>query len=100
MKSVGTALLVLTLIGCAGATIEQNSIVGNDGVKMYFLKEFMYGETNRERTVKALDERANTLCGFGYDLMNEEKEQLKTGFGTDLPHGWKLHWQIKCKNQS
>ena len=98
MKSVRVCLLALMLVGCAGATIEQTSMVGSDGTKMYLLKEFMYGESNRKRTVDALNERANKLCPSGYELMNEEREQLKTGYGTDLPGGYKLHWQIKCKN--
>lgn len=100
MKTVGVALLALTLVGCAGATIEQTSMVANDGTRFYFLKEFMYGESNRGRTVDALTERANRVCPSGYELMNEEREQLKTGYGTDLPGGYKLHWQIKCKTIS
>jgi hypothetical protein len=91
MKSVRVCLLALMFVGCAGATIEQTSIVGSDGTKMYLLKEFMYGESNRKRTVDALNERANKLCPSGYELMNEEREQLKTG-------RYKLHWQIKCNN--
>lgn len=97
MKSVGVALLALTLVGCAGAMIEQTSMVTNDGTRYYFLKDNMYGESNKERTVKFLDERANIVCPSGYELINEEKEQLKTGYGTDFPGGYKLHWQIKCK---
>lgn len=98
MKPIGVCLLALMLIGCAGATIEQTSMVTNDGTKIYFLKGFMYDESNRKRTVDALNERANKLCPSGYELMNEEREQLKTGYGTDLLGGYKLHWQIKCNN--
>ncbi len=99
MKSLMIGLLVVTMLaGCAGgAVIQETPMIAADGSKMYLLKRQTFSsDGSGADAVEYMAARANEMCRSGYTLLNQEMIQLKTGFGTNLPGGYELNWQIQC----
>jgi hypothetical protein len=100
MKSVGAALLVLTLAGCFGPYYEHTPMVGSDGTKFYLLKSAAtFTDQSKIDAAMDLDKRSQKICSAGYTLVNQEIVPVNNPAGFHSG-SYDVHWQIKCKNLS